>query len=49
MLHYVFELSQNASPPKRKVIASYSFRSSLRGTVIASHSYRSKVTKLSFL
>jgi hypothetical protein len=52
-LRYVFALSHNASKLRRKVIASYiyrsgliySYRSGLLGIVIAAYSYHGKVIK----
>jgi hypothetical protein len=41
MLCYVFSLWHNASTLRRKVIASYSYRSGLIEIVIASYNYRS--------
>ncbi len=43
ILSYVLELSHNASTLKRKVIASFSYRSGLIKIVIASYSYRSSL------
>jgi hypothetical protein len=40
-LYSVFALSHNAATLRRKVIASYSYRSGLIEIITASHSYRS--------
>jgi hypothetical protein len=45
-LRYVFSLSHNPSTLRRKVVASFSYRSGLREIVIASYVYRSRIKRI---